>query len=203
MRITVSGEAARTFCTKSVTALLPCTVAVGLFGLFRNTRPAPFAAAAMRVEVEAQRRVDLDLGDRMPEPLRELRAVLERRRGGDQAAGRRRERADGALQNLLRAGAEHDVLGLGPELRRDGGDERAVGGRAVERIAPGLGELAHDRVERRLARAERVLVAADADGLDAGRQRRSRRWGGTSPVRPAPVPGAPSWPRAAIQSPVS
>ena len=45
--MTVSGEAARTFCTKSVTALLPCTVAVGLFGLFRNTRPAPLAAAAI------------------------------------------------------------------------------------------------------------------------------------------------------------
>ena len=110
--------------------------------------------------------------DRMPEFPRELRAVLERRRGGHEAAGRRREGADRALQNLLRAGAEDDVLGLGAELRRDGGDEGAVGGRAVERVTPGLGELAHDRVERRLARAEGVLVAADADGLDAGRQRR-------------------------------
>ena len=159
-------------CTKSVTALLPCTVAVGLFGLLRNTRPAPLAAAAIAVEVEPERRVDLDLGHRMPEFLRELRAVLERRCGGHEAAGRRRERADRALEDLLRAGAEDDVLGLGAELRRDGGDERAVGRRAVERIASGLGELAHDRVERRLARAERILVAADADGLDARRQLR-------------------------------
>ena len=129
--------------------------------------------------------------DRMPELPRELRAVLERRRGGDEAAGRRREGADRALQNLLRAGAEHDVLVLGPELRRDGGDEGAVGGRAVERVAAGLGELAHDRVERRLARAERVLVAADADGLDAGRQRRP----GLVPGRPVP----PGFPRARVR----
>src|SRR5688572_17275023 len=45
MRITVSGDAARTRLTKSATAGAPCTVAVGLFGLQKNTRPAPLDAS--------------------------------------------------------------------------------------------------------------------------------------------------------------
>ena len=47
MRITVSGEAARMALTMSATAVLPCTVAVGLFGLQKNTSPAPFDASTI------------------------------------------------------------------------------------------------------------------------------------------------------------
>src|SRR5262245_11350523 len=42
--MTVSGEMRRTRSTKSVTVLMPCTVAVGLFGLLKKIRPAPRAA---------------------------------------------------------------------------------------------------------------------------------------------------------------
>src|SRR5215207_5218650 len=45
MRITVSGDAARTRLTKSATVDALCTVAVGLFGLQKKTRPAPFDAS--------------------------------------------------------------------------------------------------------------------------------------------------------------
>ncbi len=45
--MTVSGEMRRTRSTKSVTTFAPCTVAVGLFGLLKNTRPAPRALATM------------------------------------------------------------------------------------------------------------------------------------------------------------
>ena len=126
------------------------------------------------VEVEAERGVDLDLRDRMTQSRRHLRTVFERRGGGHQAARRRRERADGGLENFLGTGAEHDILWLGAELGGNRGDQRAVGGRAVERIASRFGKLAHDRVERRLARTKRVFVAADPDRFDPGRQRRSR-----------------------------
>ena len=57
----VGRNAARTRCTKSAMALLPCTVAVGLFGLFRKTRPAPFAAGAMPSRSRRSAAVDLDL----------------------------------------------------------------------------------------------------------------------------------------------
>ena len=43
----MSGEAARIAFTMSATAVLPCTVAVGLFGLQKNTRPAPFDASTI------------------------------------------------------------------------------------------------------------------------------------------------------------
>ena len=43
----VSADDLRMRSTKSVTAFRLCTVAVGLFGLLKNTRPAPFAAAAI------------------------------------------------------------------------------------------------------------------------------------------------------------
>ena len=43
----MSGEAARIALTMSATAVLPWTVAVGLFGLQKNTRPAPFDASTI------------------------------------------------------------------------------------------------------------------------------------------------------------
>src|SRR5262249_36779502 len=72
------------------------------------------------------------------------------------------------------AGPKDDVLGLDLELRGDCGLQIAFRWCAVERIASGLGELAQDGVERRAARAERVLVAADPDLVHAGRQQRPR-----------------------------
>src|SRR5438477_11200742 len=47
MSIVVSGERDSTCCTNASTFDLPCTVAVGLFGLQKKTRPAPLAAAAV------------------------------------------------------------------------------------------------------------------------------------------------------------
>ncbi len=41
----MSGDAARICFTMSATVVLPCTVAVGLFGLQKNTSPAPFDAS--------------------------------------------------------------------------------------------------------------------------------------------------------------
>jgi len=48
MRMTVDGEALRIRSTMSATVFAPWTVAVGLFGLLKKTRPAsPFDAAAI------------------------------------------------------------------------------------------------------------------------------------------------------------
>ena len=125
------------------------------------------------LEVDPELRVDLHLVHRMAEAAAEARAVLERRRARHQRTERRRERADRRLEDLLRAGAQHDVLGLGLVQRRDRLDELAFVRRAVERITSRFGEFAEDRVEHRLAGAQRILVAADADFLDALRGRRA------------------------------
>src|SRR5262249_3137499 len=84
-------------------------------------------------------------------------------------------RAHRHLEDFLRAGAEDDVFGLHLVLLGERLDERGVGRRAVERVAPRFGELAENRVKGRLAGAERILVAADADLLDARWQRWPRR----------------------------
>src|SRR5581483_11847942 len=47
MRMTVSGDARRTRSTKSATVFALWTVAVGVFGLLKKTRPAPLLAAAI------------------------------------------------------------------------------------------------------------------------------------------------------------
>ena len=91
-------------------------------------------------------------------------------------------RIDG-LQNLLRPGAQDDVLGLGLVKRRDRLGQLAFARRAVERIASGLGELVDDGIEHGLAGPERILVAADADDFHAFRQLRARGCTGAAAAR--------------------
>ena len=128
-----------------------------------------------RLDVQPQARVDLHLDERVIQLLRHIRAVLERRRRGDERARRRRKGAHGILENLLRAGAKHDVLGLRVEFRGDGRGQIRFTRRAVERVASGLGKLRKDRVERHLAGPKRILVAADADFGAGRRSERARR----------------------------
>ena len=131
------------------------------------------------LDVQLEGGVDRHFLERPVEALGDGRRVLERRRRGDEPSLAGRERADGVPQDLLRPGAEHDVLRFDLVMRRDRGDETAVGRCAVEGIAAGLGELAGDGVEHLAARSERVLVAAEADLGDARRQRRT----GLPPLR--------------------
>src|SRR6266508_1048115 len=83
---------------------------------------------------------------------------------------RRHEDASRVLQQLLRADAEHDVFALAVVYLRHEDFEIPLVRRAVERIAIGLGKLAEDRVDGRLARAKRVLVAADTNRFDSRRE---------------------------------
>src|SRR6516225_1154419 len=82
--------------------------------------------------------------------------------------GRRQENARRILQQLLRSDAEDDVFALRGVNLRERDLEIRVERRAVEWIAVGLGKLSENRIDRHLAGAERVLVAADTDGLHSG-----------------------------------
>jgi hypothetical protein len=73
-------------------------------------------------------------------------------------------------EDFLRPGAEHDILRLDLVLRDDRRGQIRLARRTVERIASRFGKLSENRVERGLAGPERVLVAADADFVDARRQ---------------------------------
>ena len=169
----MSGETARTRSTKSVTVFAPCTVAVGLFGLLKKTRPAPLRRGDHRLEVEPERRIDLDLGDRHVRASRVARAVLERRRAGRRAPASAMMNARIALFRISCEPAPRTMFsGLTLNFAAIAATSVAVVRRAVERIAARLGELAENRVERRLAGPERILVAADADFVDARRHER-------------------------------
>ena len=87
-----------------------------------------------------------------------------------------------AESTLISFSGHFDVLGLGALLLGDRVNEVAVLRRAVKGIPARFGELAENRVERRLARPERVLVAVDLDLFDARRQFR--------PVAAAPAASA-------------
>ena len=179
----MSGDAARTRRDELGDRLDAVHGSRRIVGIVEEYQPRAFGRRGHRIEVETHGRIDLDLDDRMAEFLRHAWTVFKSRRGGHQCASRRRECTNGALEDFLRSSAEHDVLRFGVELRGDGRDQRAVGRRAVERVASGLGELADDRIERGLAGPERILVAADTDWLDARRQLRPGRLSTLSGLR--------------------
>ena len=183
----MSGEMRRTRSTKSVTVLAPCTVAVGLFGLLKKMRPAPRAVAIMpsRSSRHAESTLISVTGNFML--ARVARAVLERRRARSRAPRYGETNARIALFRISCEPAPSTMFsGLVLCFVGDRVDEVAVVRRAVERIAARLGELAEDRVERGLARPERILVAVDLDLFDARRQ-----------LRPVPrPPPRPPWPPA-------
>src|SRR5215471_17313943 len=108
--MTVSGEALWIRCTMSVTVFEPCTVAVGLFGLLKKTRPvSPRRRRADHgIDIEPHRRANSRFDDRQVVPLREPGAVLERRQRRHETARWRYERAHRVLQDFLGSGAEHD-----------------------------------------------------------------------------------------------
>ena len=131
------------------------------------------------VEIEPEGRVDLDLDHRhgraawrCPVQFSNVGVAVTSALAGDVNA------RTALFRISCEPGAEDDVGRLDAELRGDGRAQRALGRRAVERIAAGLGKLPHDRVDRRLAGTERVLVAADPDRLHARRQHRPGPAGG-------------------------
>ena len=125
------------------------------------------------LDVQLEGRVDRHFLERPVEALGNGRRVLERRCRGDEPSLAGRERTDRVPQDLLRPGAEHDVLRFDLVMCGDRGDETAVGRCAVEWISAGLRELADDGVQHLAAWSERILVAAEADLVDARRQRRT------------------------------
>ena len=66
MRITVSGDAARIAFTMSATAVLPCTVAVGLFGIAEEHQAGALRRLDHLGEVDVQLAVEADLAHGEP-----------------------------------------------------------------------------------------------------------------------------------------
>src|SRR6267142_3907206 len=91
--------------------------------------------------------------------------------------GRRQEDPRRVLQQLLRSDAEHHVLALRAIQLGDEDLEIRIERRAVEWVAIGFGELPENRVDGGLARAKRVLVAADPNGFHSGRELGTRHAG--------------------------
>ncbi len=132
--------------------------------------PAPLTSGRRALQIRPERlRIDRRRLDSDLELVRgKTRRVAVGRRRDDQVLGRRQEHARGVLENFLRADAERHVLALRRVQLRDQDFQIGVERRAVERIPVGFGKLAEDRVDRGLARTERILVAADADDVNPG-----------------------------------
>ena len=168
----MSGDDCRTRATKSVTVLLPCTVAVGLFGLLKKTSPAPFDAAIIGSRSRRNCESTLISAIGMLRALRDPRqfsnvgAPVTRPRVGD-------VNARTAFFRISCEPAPRTMFsGLILNFAAIAATSAAFTRRAVERIAARLGELSEDRVEHGLARPERILVAADADFGNAWRHER-------------------------------
>ena len=148
----MSGDAARTRLTKSATAGAPCTVAVGLFGLQKNTRPAPFDASTSLSMLISQVGVEIDGAHFGANLARRVARVLERRPRRRQRLGRRRERAHRVRENLAGARAERNLVVRHAVLAGQRLDQHGLVLLRVERITASFGKLADDDVDARAAR---------------------------------------------------
>ena len=173
----------------SATAGWPWTVAVGLLGLQKNTRPAPFdASIILSMSMRSLPSKPTSLTG-VPIFFAVSRGVSKD--GQAVTSGRVGEvKARTACSRISpEPGPSSTFSCLAENFCAIAAMSAALGLPGVERIAVRLGELPDDGVEHVLARPERVLVARDADGHGDGGHRHARR-----------VDLPASRPRAAIHS---